>query len=343
MEMTIPRANLQRTGVYETNGPSDPPRIKWRFQTGNEICASPLIVDDWIYFKNNDGDFHALDAYTGKERWRFRSELPGGLSPAIDDDALYFPIRGVVHSLDRITGQERDEWAECYAAGTMSAVDGILYICNPGSLHAINLDTQKPKWRVRTGDSPIIHSPAFGEDSLYIGSFDDNLYAITRANGRMQWKFKTGRHVSMCPAVFGEAIYLSSEDCHVYALKIQNGEGIWKFSTGDIVTSPAVTNDVVCFGVWAGQMIALDRKSGQERWRFSTVGKVPSSPSIAQGIVYFGDGDFRKPGGRAYALDLQTGRELWRLETPNRVWSDPVIANGVLYMGSGDGCLYAIE
>ncbi len=186
------------------------------FQTDNEIHATPIIIDNWIYFKNDDGSFFALDIHTGKERWQFRSQLPGGLSPAIDDDKIYFPIRGVVHTFDRITGQERDEWTECYAIGTMSAVNGVLYICNPGSLYAVNLDTQKLKWRVRTGDSPIIHSPAFGEETLYFGSFDDNLYAVTIDSGKVQWKYRTGWHVSMCPTIFGEAIYFRAVSRMVY-------------------------------------------------------------------------------------------------------------------------------
>src|SRR5512143_809144 len=137
MEMTIPRANLQRTGVYETNGPSDPPRIKWRFQTGKEIHSSPVIIDDWIYFKNDNGDFFALDVHTGKERWRFRSELTGGLSDAIDSDTIYFVNRGVIHTLDRNTGQTRDEWAEHYITGVLTVTNGVLYIGNHDGLYAV--------------------------------------------------------------------------------------------------------------------------------------------------------------------------------------------------------------
>lgn len=349
MEMTVLRANLQRTGVYETKGPNNPPRIKWRFQidkeisfppTGVAVPSSPVLIDNWIYFVSTDNHLYALDLHTGQERWRFQFEWPTQM-PAINDDMFYVQTRGVICPLERTTGRKRDEWSEHFVSGVMTIANGVLYIGNYDGLYAVELSTRKRMWLAKTKNST--GRPAFGKDTLYFGSFDHTLYAVAIDKGKIQWKFKTRWHIAHEPTVLGEDVYCCSEDRSVYALNAQTGKELWKFSAGEIVTALAVTDDIVCFGIWAGQIIALDRKSGQERWRFETEDEVLSSPSIAQGIVYFGDGDFREPGGRIYALDLQTGRELWRIETPNRIWSDSVIANGVLYVGGGDGCLYAIE
>ena len=64
---------------------------------------------------------------------------------------------------------------------------------------------------------------------------------------------------------------------------------------------------------------------------------MPSSPAVADGIVYFGGSLF------LYALDASTGEEKWKLKTGSRVESSPAIAEGTAYIGSADGNLYAAD
>ncbi len=55
--------------------PSTPQRalIKWKFQTGDVVHASPAIVDGKLYIGSWDSYFYALDATNGKELWRFKT------------------------------------------------------------------------------------------------------------------------------------------------------------------------------------------------------------------------------------------------------------------------------
>ena len=42
-----------------------------------------------------------------------------------------------------------------------------------------------------------------------------------------------------------------------------------------------------------GDVISIDIKSGKERWRFTTQGKVASSPFISEGVLYVGSTDHK--------------------------------------------------
>ena len=73
-------------------------------------------------------------------------------------------------------------------------------------------------------------------------------------------------------------------------------------------------------------------------WTFQTEGAVWSTPTVAEGIVYFGSDDHR-----LYAVNAKTGLEKWHFETGGLVRSHPALAKDAVYFTSDDGFLYALE
>ena len=74
-------------------------------------------------------------------------------------------------------------------------------------------------------------SPAVGADgTIYVGSFDQNLYAI-KPGGTQKWRFTTGGFVFSSPAVGADGtIFVGSMDQNLYAIK-PDGTQKWKFAT----------------------------------------------------------------------------------------------------------------
>ena len=68
------------------------------------------------------------------------------------------------------------------------------------------------KWAFSTG-SWVDSSPALGMDgTVYVGSFDSNLYAIN-PDGAMKWAFPTGASIWSSPAIGKDGtIYVGSDD-----------------------------------------------------------------------------------------------------------------------------------
>ena len=71
-------------------------------------------------------------------------------------------------------------------------------------------------------------------------------------------------------------------------------------------------------------------------WHHHTGGWIVYSPTVADGVVYFGSDD-----NHVYALDAETGDLLWRFETGGVIRSSPAVTGGVVYAGSLDGGVYA--
>ena len=341
--MTVFRGNLNRSGVYSTHGISRLQGIKWRFKTGGEIFSSPALVDDWVYFGSTDGYCYGLDLRTGSERWRAHTARQGGVTPAVHGDTLYCEGASGLYALSRVTGHERGYWSEQpYGANSPCVVDGTLYYGTVFGLRAIDLDTGKQRWLCGTSGW-VIAPPAFAEHNLYLGSFDHRLYAVEVSSGRVLWTFETGWHIANSPAAQDGMVYVSSEDRYVYALDWDTGKVIWKYHTEDIPTGFCVTDTGVFFGIWNQRVLALDRWSGREQWRFVTHNRLPSTPSIAQEVLYVGDGDFEKSEGWVYALDWRTGEERWSVQLGGGVRSFLTVHKGILYFGSDDSHLYALQ
>ena len=196
----------------------------------------------------------------------------------------------------------------------------------------------KELWRIEIG-STIASALAISEDgTLYFGSNDKQLYALT-PKGNVKWSLKTNGFISSAPVIGknGE-VYVASSDSYLYAL-MPDGKLKWKFKTNDdVVSSPAIGADgTIYFGSNDNYLYALT-PDGKLKWRFKTNNDVVSSPAIgADGTIYFGSND-----NYLYAL-TPDGKLLWKFSTSKSVTSSPLIgSDGVIYFGSNDGYLYAV-
>jgi outer membrane protein assembly factor BamB len=78
---------------------------------------------------------------------------------------------------------------------------------------------------------------------------------------------------------------------------------------------------------------------GNLGWKWSYSVGFPTSPAVANGVVYVGSAsDYN-----LYALNARTGAKLWSFRTGDNVGSTPAIADGIVYFGSFDKNVYALN
>ena len=63
-------------------------------------------------------------------------------------------------------------------------------------------------------------------------------------NGQLKWSYATEGAVFSRIAVANGIVYVGSWDGNVYALNARTGEVVWRYTTGDFVSSPAVVNGI---------------------------------------------------------------------------------------------------
>jgi eukaryotic-like serine/threonine-protein kinase len=186
-----------------------------------------------------------------------------------------------------------------------------------------------PSWTGHsfTGEYAIYSSPAVVGGTLYVGSLDDNVYALNATNGDKLWNYTTGGEVNSSPAVINGVLYVGSNDFNVYALNAANGAKLWNYTTSGVVSfSPSVVNGVVYIGSLDGNIYALNATNGDKLWSYTT-GSYVSSPAFANGVVYAGSGN------NIYALNAATGDKIWNYTTGGSVL-DPAVVGGVVYISS---------
>lgn len=226
------------------------------------------------------------------------------------------------------------------------------------------------KWKFHTGGS-VTSSPAVVGDTVYVGSADGNLYAVSLESGAQKWKFDAKSRVVSSPAVADGMVYFTAYDGNFYAVDAATGKLKWKFKTeGErryagthlhgvqpvaesmpdpfdfYLSSPVVWNGAVVFGSGDGNVYSLNSASGALNWKFKTGDVVHASPAIAGGTVFIGSWD-----SYFYALDAATGKEKWRFKTgedPNihnqvGIQSSAAVMDGVVYFGCRDSNFYAVD
>ncbi len=211
----------------------------------------------------------------------------------------------------------------------------------------------KPSWTFKTG-AAIWSSPVVSDKTVFFGSNDGFLYALTAKSGKLVWKFQTGDRVMGRPTLAGGHLYALSDDGYLYKLDLRSARMIWKFDTHggavrelpssksqtyDYLTSAAAVSDgIVYIGSADKRLYAVDAETGQEKWHFDTGGIVRSIPAVAGGLVFTGSFDHN-----VYALDGRTGELRWKFDTRREVVSAPLVVDGTVYIGSRCADLFALD
>lgn len=245
---------------------------------GKEIWRGPdpqqgaaVAVDGTTaYILAKDGYFYALDAATGRERWKVQFETslaPCASQPIVKDGVVYFTGIGKVvpANAGRSTGYY---------------------------LFALDAKSGQELWRYRA-EAPYVHpgvclsQPVVTADAIF-ATGDDYLYSIARATGSNRWpplevrRSVEGRErsVKVHALVDAGTVLIGITTGHLIAFSKDNGRTVWEMpgEYRDSSPRPAVVGNVVYFQGSpqakpapnpAGTIHALDLESRQILWSFS--------------------------------------------------------------------------
>jgi len=235
----------------------------------------------------------------------------------------------------------------------------------------------KPLWAFKCEDE-IRGSATVDSGLVYIGAYDNNLYALDAGKGQFQWKFATDGAVISKPLVLNNQVYFGSEDGNLYVVHAKSGKKTWSFATeGPIRCSGKSAEGHLFIGSDDNNLYAIDLSTARKSWSLPTEGAIRSTPHIANDLIYFGTEanefictDFRgqvrwrfwakKPitsspivsegivyftslDAICYALDAKSGWVIWRFRMGKGSVSSPTITEHYLFVGSADGFLYCID
>ncbi len=192
-------------------------------------------------------------------------------------------------------------------------------------------------WRFRCEDA-VRSTPAVHEGVVYVGSYDNNLYAIDAEKGRFLWKYATEGGIGSSPCVYEGRVLFGSADRLLYAVSVKTGRISWTCPTqGSVWSSPRGALDHVFFGSDDHHLYAVNVHSGRVAWKFGADGQVRSSPAIGENTIYVGC-----EAGMVYAIDI-SGQARWRFRAGRGVTSSPAITEEMVYVGCQDKYVYGLD
>jgi len=353
--------------------------LAWKFKTDGPAYGSPAVCDDKVFFTSYDGNFYAVNAATGRLQWKFstRGEKRAGAkglwgmkptteymddpfdfflsTPATDSSAglVYFGSGdGNLYALSMTDGRLQWHFSTDGVIHTSPVLsNNTLYF---GSwdryLYALDSRTGREKWKFRTQADTAYHllegiqaSPLVYYGHVYFGARDGYFYSLDTATGQLTWKYSANNSwILTTAAAKDDIIYTGTSDTYLL-LALDAATGREKFratANGYVYSSPLIDTNTVYFGDFTGQMLAVDRLSGQVIDRLETPGRV----KYADSILNKGKLDFAyMTKGMDLAYYTTTVVGMHKLYKLGPILSKPVIGSGVIYFGSADGRLYAVR
>lgn len=247
----------------------------------------------------------------------------------------------------------------------------------PQTSTVANPSSVKPLWTFKCEDD-VRGTPTIFQGTLFVGSYDNNLYALNAADGKFQWKYPTEGGVVSRPVVADGNIFFGSEDKRLHVVSARSGKVVWTYYTdAPIRSSPRIAEGHIFIGSDDRYLHAINLNSGRMVWRFETADAIRATPFVNDSMVYVGceSGDFyavdfrgtlkwRFHAKRAvtssavgtdqnlyftsvdstlYSLDPRNGWVIWRFRLGKPSISTPCMADDLVFVGAADGFIYAVE
>jgi outer membrane protein assembly factor BamB len=291
------------------------------------LAASPVVAGGKLYAIDVEANVHAFAADTGAKLWSIN-----------------------IAKEDKKTRSARFGGGVSFDGGKVYATDGL------GDVVALDAATGAETWRVKPG-GPLRGAPTIDNDNIYVLSQDNQLFALSKANGSVVWTQSGSLETQgvfgvAAPAVGQGTVIAGFSSGELNAYRYENGRTLWQdalsrssistsvSSLADIDASPVIDRGLVFAVGQGGRMVALEIVSGQRIWEQNFAGI--STPWVAGEWLFLVTDD-----ARLVCLARATGKVRWiqqlrhygsEKKKKNPItWYGPVLAGNRLILTNSRG------
>lgn len=270
--------------------------------------AAPQVFEGVVFVATRKGDLVAVDAASGRVRGRgaFGQSIEGAFATSPAGDVAYVPL------------------------------------AKPGQIiaHSLRDGRRLWRWRAEARDATADAGLVLAGDVVVAPLGNGTVVGLDRASGTARWRIRPdtlARFVAAPVALPGGAVAVADDRGTVRALAPGTGEVLWTRAVGaPVAHTPAVGAAAAALLVptTRGALVALDVRTGAERWR-AELGQddrvVPrvATPGVGEELAVVG-----ATNGRLVAIDVVSGAERWARTFDDHVNGAPLVADGRVYLGT---------
>jgi outer membrane protein assembly factor BamB len=290
-----------------------PYRRLWKIDAHDTLEFPPTLAYGRVYLAQQKGLFFALDAKTGKVDWKKDTNRCAASSPTIGKGVVY---QSYMHPVECLQDQ----------AGAN------------GYVVAWDADTGRQLWRHET--APVESSPLLRNDTLYVGTWNNDVIALNAKTGRQKWRFQADNQVNTSAAYWKGRIFIASDGGTLYALNTGSGKLAWSAQSNSSFGSrefwyatPTIAYGRVYIGNTDGTMYVYGAKTGNLLWARPLGSYIYGAAAVYRRKVFVGTYD-----GKFYALDAATGDTRWEIDAQGAVHAAPTVMDGLVYYAVCSTC-----
>lgn len=304
------RQDPAQRGIARTQLAADP-KVRWEVTSKDGWIATCAIVGDHVYAPALQGYLHCFEKETGKELWKYRT----------------------------IESTDEKKFAPGFKAAPLVTESAVYVGDEDGILHAVDRRSGRLLWKYST-DAEIAGGVAVYRDQLLLASHDSYLYSLSLDGGE-NWKFPTNDRINCSPGIVGDFTFVSGCDEHLRVINLTSGKEVRDVPMESyLIASPAIVDDMLYVGSYAGDVAAVNWKSGEIKWRYRGERDLPyhASAAVTDELVLVGSHD-----KNMHAIDRASGEGRWKFATKARVECSAAVVDERVFFGSGDGNIYGLN
>lgn len=326
-------------------------RRNWSVKTGapsekrSPQLAPPVVADGRIFVANARAEVIAFDAKSGRRIWK------AIMTPDVSERKKFWQVF------------QKNNPAEIGFGGGVAYDSGRVFMTSGfGFVAAIDAESGELIWKEKT-EAPIRNAPTAANGEVFVVTNTNEILAFDQETGEESWDFQSfeekARFLAATSPAVSEGIVLAPfSSGEVTALDAENGRQLWSKTIGrssrmnalsdlnDIAGSPVIDRDRAYAVSHAGQMMAIDMRTGDTIWE-QPIGGL-QTPWVAGNTLYV-----LSVENQLVALDRDTGKVAWVAQLPKYknekkkkhrlIWNGPVLAGGNLVVASSHGVVALVS
>lgn len=219
-------------------------------------------------------------------RWSLTFASVPAATPGFDATSAYIPLKGgQLLAVDLESGAIR--WTvDQSTALTPATGEGLVFTVSGQTITALDAATGVARWSAPLPGGaavPLYYDTGW----LLASTTAGDLISLRAADGTVQWRRPLGAPLSGPPGPALDRLYLPLEDQRLVAVMLASGEVDWSRTLPARVTSLLALDDQLVVGTAAKRVMSIDLENGRERWGWNVGGDISGLPAADEKRIYF--------------------------------------------------------